>query len=596
MGEANFYYFTCLKLHLVFSGLQLFEREMANSLAIVLVLATIAHLGSSRMMTGDWASKVCAAYYKASELGTFPPVYPGGFGWNDKVCLADPSFYLECKFVNGVFVGEKRQCPPGKLFYHGANPMWEKTCVPADRYKTNKCPDWLGMIPPSPGPKCVHAVAEILPNNALPREDKKVSGVILIRQRKSSFGFKSETEFKIHIQGLPRNSFHGFHIHEFGTIGASCTQSGGHYNPHAKNHGAREAESKHVGDLGNLKSDNNGIVKKTFKDTRATLHSLATIVGRAFVLHAGIDDLGLKSDQGSKTTGNAGGRVACGTIVWSNGEGWRRPQPLPQLHVTAVLTECQRQRESALKLGNYAPSCDLNGNFKPLQCGAGFCWCVYADGTKIPNTKCDMALSALTDAKCLLHRKDSTPVVFKPLQCRAGFCWCAYADGTKILNTKVIAAFSTLTDAKCAFYRITPPSPIDSFKPLQCGAGFCWCVFVDGTKIPNTKVAMALSTLTDAKCMILRMKVPTPTEEVIIPVGMTKRQCACKMALKLSTSGSSSAYACDPHLQQNYLICQDDGTFESKSCPAGEAWNYMEKTCSDKMRKCRPIPATCAAL
>merc|ERR1712042_15080 len=412
MGEANFYYFTCLKLHLVFSGLQLFEREMANSLAIVLVLATIAHLGCSRIMTGDWASKVCAAYYKASELGAFPSVYPGGSGWNDKVCLADPSFYLECKFVNGVFVGEKRQCPPGKLFYHGANQMWEKTCVPADKCKTNRqCPDWLGMMPPSP-----------------------------------------------------------------------------------------------------------------------------------------------------------------------------------------VLTECQRQRESALKLGNYAPSCDINGNFKPLQCGAGFCWCVYADGTKIPNTKCDKALSALTDAKCLLHRKDSTPVVFKPLQCRAGFCWCAYADGTKILNTKVIAAFSTLTDAKCAFYRITPPSPIDSFKPLQCGAGFCWCAFADGTKIPNTKVAMALSTLTYAKCMILRMKVPTPTEEVIIPVGMTKRQCACKVALKLSTSGSSSAYACDPHLQQNYLICQDDGTFESKSCPAGEAWNYMEKTCSDKMRKCRPIPATCAAL
>merc|ERR1712142_983495 len=67
MGEANFYYFTCLNL-------QVLEREMANSLAIVLVLATIAHLGSSRIMTGDWASKVCAAYYKASELGAFPPV------------------------------------------------------------------------------------------------------------------------------------------------------------------------------------------------------------------------------------------------------------------------------------------------------------------------------------------------------------------------------------------------------------------------------------------------------------------------------------------------------------------------------------------
>merc|ERR1711942_315607 len=252
MGEANFYYFTCLKLHLVFSGLQLYEREMANSLAIVLVLATIAHLGSSRMMTEDWASKVCAAYYKASELGAFPPVYPGGIGWNDKVCLADPSFYLECKFVNGVFVGERRQCPPGKLFYHGANQMWEKTCIPADKCKTNKqCPNWLG-------------------------------------------------------------------------------------------------------------------------------------------------------------------------------------QPTP------VMTECQRQRESALGLGGFAPSCDVNGDFDPLQCGAGFCWCVYADGTKISNTKCDMA-SSLTKAQCALFRlKAPTPVYegFKPLQCGAGFCWCVYADGTMIPNTK----------------------------------------------------------------------------------------------------------------------------------------------------------------
>merc|ERR1712042_62720 len=170
MGEANFYYFTCLKLHLVFSGLQLFEREMANSLAIVLVLATIAHLGSSRMMTGDWASKVCAAYYKASELGAFPPVYPGGFGWNDKVCLADPSFYLECKFVNGVFVGKKRQCPPGKLFYHGANQMWEKTCVPADKCNTNKqCPDWLGMMLPSPVLTECHANGSLPSNWAIMR-------------------------------------------------------------------------------------------------------------------------------------------------------------------------------------------------------------------------------------------------------------------------------------------------------------------------------------------------------------------------------------------------------------------------------------------
>merc|ERR1712142_258996 len=91
-----------------------------------------------------------------------------------------------------------------------------------------------------------------------------------------------------------------------------------------------------------------------------------------------------------------------------------------------------------------------------------------------------------------------------------------------------------------------------------------------------------------------------PTKVIVNPVvttaGLTQRQCACKMALKSSTSGSSSAYACDPYLQQNYLICQDDGTFESKTCPVGKAWNYAEKTCSDKMRKCRPLLATCSTM
>ena len=83
---------------------------------------------------------------------------------------------------------------------------------------------------------------------------------------------------------------------------------------------------------------------------------------------------------------------------------------------------------------------------------------------------------------------------------------------------------------------------------------------------------------------------------VVTTAGLTQRQCACKMALKSSTSGSSSAYACDPYLQQNYLICQDDGTFESKTCPVGKAWNYVEKTCSEKMRKCRPLLATCSTM
>jgi len=179
----------------------------------------------------------------------------------------------------------------------------------------------------SDNPDYVFAKAEVLPNNALPRADRKTKGLVFMRQRKSSQGIHRTTDFKITIEGLTPNSNHGFHIHEYGTIGASCTQSGGHYNPFDELHGSPSNRERHVGDLGNVLSDENGVVNLEISDTKAKLYSLTTIVGRAIVVHEGMDDLGVHEDRGSKTTGNAGGRIACGVIVWSNGEGWRGPQP-----------------------------------------------------------------------------------------------------------------------------------------------------------------------------------------------------------------------------------------------------------------------------
>jgi len=38
------------------------------------------------------------------------------------------------------------------------------------------------------------------------------------------------------------------------------------------------------------------------------------VFGRSFVVHAGVDDLGKGGHELSSTTGNAGGRLACGVI------------------------------------------------------------------------------------------------------------------------------------------------------------------------------------------------------------------------------------------------------------------------------------------
>ena len=43
-----------------------------------------------------------------------------------------------------------------------------------------------------------------------------------------------------------------------------------------------------------------------------------TIIGRSMMVHAGVDDLGKGGHELSSTTGNAGGRVACGEIKLVN--------------------------------------------------------------------------------------------------------------------------------------------------------------------------------------------------------------------------------------------------------------------------------------
>lgn len=96
-----------------------------------------------------------------------------------------------------------------------------------------------------------------------------------------------------------------------------CGSSGPHFNPLNQTHGNISAEVRHVGDYGNVISDNDGNIVTTFTDSVSQLYGPLSVLGRTIVLHQKEDDLGLNPDEGSKTTGNSGARLACGVIGFS---------------------------------------------------------------------------------------------------------------------------------------------------------------------------------------------------------------------------------------------------------------------------------------
>jgi Cu-Zn family superoxide dismutase len=115
------------------------------------------------------------------------------------------------------------------------------------------------------------------------------------------------------ISGLTPGN-HGFHIHEFGDNTNGCTSAGGHFNPFGKTHGAPTDDERHVGDLGNVVADEQGEATFEITDKLITLTGPQSVVGRSIVVHENEDDLGRGGQELSKTTGNAGGRLACGVI------------------------------------------------------------------------------------------------------------------------------------------------------------------------------------------------------------------------------------------------------------------------------------------
>jgi superoxide dismutase, Cu-Zn family len=140
------------------------------------------------------------------------------------------------------------------------------------------------------------AVAVIAPTKA---SNSQTAGVITLKQEHGYVLVSGE------VSGLTPGK-HGFHIHMFGDLrAADGISAGGHYNPDGHPHGGPHSKERHIGDLGNIEADADGVAKVNVKADKADLHML---LGRSLVVHGKADDLK------SQPAGDAGPRVGIGVI------------------------------------------------------------------------------------------------------------------------------------------------------------------------------------------------------------------------------------------------------------------------------------------
>ena len=106
---------------------------------------------------------------------------------------------------------------------------------------------------------------------------------------------------------------HGIHVHAIGKCTPTFDAAGGHFNPTSRQHGYRNANGSHAGDLPNLNVGADGTVRvelfTSMFDLGAGANGLFDADGSALVIHA------LADDYTTDPSGSSGPRIACGEVA-----------------------------------------------------------------------------------------------------------------------------------------------------------------------------------------------------------------------------------------------------------------------------------------